>query len=72
MSNIWQFSVRYQGPKFFNSLEDEIVNSISFQSFTVKLKMFTINVFNSSFIFNVTVAILHNYIICNYFLGGNS
>ena len=30
-TNICQFSVRYQGPKFFNSLGDEIVNFISFQ-----------------------------------------
>ena len=39
-TNICQFSVRYQGPKFLNSLEDEIVNSVSFQSFSVKLKSF--------------------------------
>ena len=32
--------VRYQGPRFFNSLEDEIVNSISFQYFTIRLKSF--------------------------------
>ena len=32
-TNICQFSIRYQGPKFFNSLGDEIVNSVSFQTF---------------------------------------
>ena len=30
--------------------------------------MLTINVLNSSLMFHVTVAILHIYIICNYFL----
>ena len=37
-TNICQFSIRYQGRKFFNSLGDEIVNSVSFQSFTFRLK----------------------------------
>ncbi len=39
-TNICQFSIRYQGPKFFNSLGDEIVNSVSFQSFTFRLKAY--------------------------------
>ena len=39
-TNICQFSVRYQGPNFFNSLGDKTVSSISFQSFTIRLKRF--------------------------------
>jgi hypothetical protein len=51
-TNICQFSIRYQGPKFFNSLRDEIVNSVSFQTFTFRLK--------SLFIWIVTINIIHS------------
>ena len=37
-NNIRQFSVRFQGPKFFNSLPIDIINIISFVSFKRKLK----------------------------------
>ena len=39
-TNICQFSIWCQGPKFFNSLEHEIANSISFQSFSIRRKHF--------------------------------
>ena len=35
-----QFSTQYQGSKFYNSLPDEIINTASFSSFTVKLKRY--------------------------------
>ena len=37
-TNIRQFSVRFQGPKFFNSLPIDIINITSFVSFKRKLK----------------------------------
>ena len=38
-TNICQFSVKYQGTKFFNSPADEIINSVSLKLFTAKLKV---------------------------------
>ena len=35
-----KFSIRYQGPKLFNSLADEIVESATLRLFIVKLKSF--------------------------------
>ena len=37
-TNAKLFSVTYQGPKYFNSLDDDIINSISLPSFKSKLK----------------------------------
>ncbi len=37
-TNIRQFSVRFQGPKFFNLLPIDIINITSFVSFKRKLK----------------------------------
>ena len=42
-TNIKQFSVFYQGPKFYNSLNSEIVNSSSPVSFKKALKAFICN-----------------------------
>ena len=42
-TNIKQFSVFYQGPKFYNSLSTEIVNSSSSVSFKKALKAFFCN-----------------------------
>ena len=39
-TNIRQFSIRFQGPKFFNSLSNDIKTSISIFSFISKLKSF--------------------------------
>ena len=38
-TNICQFSIRYQGPKFFNSLADEIINSALLKLFTAIKQM---------------------------------
>ena len=38
-TNICQFSMRYQGLKFFNSLADEIINSALLKLFTTILKV---------------------------------
>ena len=37
-----QFSIQYQGPTIFNSLDNEIVNSVSYAAFTRKLKSYLI------------------------------
>ena len=37
-----QFSIQYQGPTIFNSLDNEIVNSVSYVAFTRKLKTYLI------------------------------
>jgi hypothetical protein len=37
-TNIRQFSVRFQGPKFFNSIPIDIISITSFVSFKRKLK----------------------------------
>ena len=42
-TNIKQFSVFYQGPKFYNSLTTEIVNSTSPASFKKAIKVFICN-----------------------------
>ena len=39
-TNIRQFSIRFQGPKFHNSLPIELVGTVSFTSFKKKLKLF--------------------------------
>ena len=44
-TNIKQFSVFYQGPKFYNSLSTEIVNSSSSVSFKKALKAFFYNTY---------------------------
>ena len=44
-TNIKQFSVFYQGPKFYNSLSTEIVNSFSSVSFKKALKAFFFNTY---------------------------
>ena len=42
-TNIRQFSISFQGPKFFNTLSSEIKNSLTVMSFEYKLKDFLIN-----------------------------
>ena len=42
-TNIRQFSISFQGPKFFNTLSSEIKNSQTLMSFKYKLKDFLIN-----------------------------
>ena len=42
-TNIWQFSVFFQGPKFFNSLPSEISGSSSLVSFKKNLKAYFID-----------------------------
>ena len=43
-TNTRQFSVRYQGPKYFNSfIDNDICNSISLSSFKVNLKKYIFN-----------------------------
>ena len=37
-TNVRKFSLRFQGPKIFNSINDEIKNSLSLGEFTSKLK----------------------------------
>ena len=37
-----QFSIQYQGPTIFNSLDNETVNSVSYAAFTRKLKTYLI------------------------------
>ena len=37
-----QFSIQYQGPTIFNSLDNEIVNNVSYAAFTRKLKTYLI------------------------------
>ena len=37
-TNVRKFSLRFQGPKIFNSINDEIKNSLSVREFTSKLK----------------------------------
>ena len=44
-TNIRQFSFRYVGPKFFNSLSFEIQNSSSVAVFNKKLKHYLLNDF---------------------------
>ena len=59
-TNIRQFSIRFQGPKFFNSLSSDIKTSISIFSFKSKLKSFLlswylfINLLYVSVIFSLT------------------
>ena len=42
-TNIRQFSISFQGPKFFNTLSSEIKNSLTLMSFKYRLKDFLIN-----------------------------
>ena len=42
-TNIRQFSISFQGPKFFNTLSSEIKISLTLMSFKYKLKDFLIN-----------------------------
>ena len=37
-TNVRKFSLRFQGPKIFNSINEEIKNSLSLREFTSKLK----------------------------------
>ena len=37
-TNVRKFSLRFQGPKIFNSINDEIKNSLSLREFTSKVK----------------------------------
>ena len=37
-TNVRKFSLRFQGPKIFNSINDEIKNSLNLKEFTSKLK----------------------------------
>ena len=46
-TNIKQFSVFYQGPKFYNSTSTEIVNSSSSVSLKIALKAFSVITINS-------------------------
>ena len=39
-TNVRQFSIKYQGPILYNNLDNSIVNSVSFSSFTKRLKLF--------------------------------
>ena len=42
-TNIRNFSIRFQGPKFFNSLSPEIQNSESIRLFGKRLKKFLLS-----------------------------
>ena len=42
-TNIRQFSLSFQGPKFFNTLSSEMKNFLTLMSFKYKLKDFLIN-----------------------------
>ena len=37
-TNVRKFSLRFQGPKIFNTINDEIKNSVNLKEFTSKLK----------------------------------
>ena len=37
-TNVRKFSLQFQGPKIFNSINDEIKNSLNLKEFTSKLK----------------------------------
>ena len=37
-TNVRKFSLRFQGPKIFNTINDEIKNSLNLKEFTSKLK----------------------------------
>ena len=37
-TNVRKFSLRFQGPKIFNSINDKIKNSLNLKEFTSKLK----------------------------------
>ena len=39
-TNIRQFSVNYQGPKFFNTLSSDVCNALSISIFQATLKLF--------------------------------
>ena len=42
-TNTRQFSVSYQGPKYFNSLDNDKCNSISLSFFKIGLKNYIVN-----------------------------
>ena len=42
-TNIKKFTFRFQGPKLYNSLDDEIKNATSITSFLTKLKTFLLS-----------------------------
>ena len=37
-TNLRQFSIKYQGPLLYNNLNNNIINSVSYSSFTKKIK----------------------------------
>jgi hypothetical protein len=45
-TNLRQFSIKYQGPFLYNSLDNDIVNSVSLSSFTKKLKKLFCSMYN--------------------------
>ena len=49
-TNIRNFSIRFQGPKFFNSLSPEIQNSESIRLFGNRLKKFLLSLSNILFV----------------------
>jgi len=42
-TNLRRFAIRFQGPKFFNSLPDNIKNAVSISHFKTKLKPFLLS-----------------------------
>ena len=42
-TNLRRFAIRFQGPKFFNSLLDNIKNTVSISHFKTKLKAFLLS-----------------------------
>ena len=45
-TNLRQFSIKYQGPFLYNSLDNDIVNSVSLSSFTKKFKKLFCSMYN--------------------------
>jgi hypothetical protein len=45
-THLRQFSIKYQGPFLYNSLDNDIVNSVSLSSFAKKLKKLFCSMYN--------------------------
>ena len=67
-TNIKQFSVFYQGPKFYNSFNTDVVNSTSPASFKKALKAFICDSYSScNLILSYTFASIYSCIsVCNF------